>query len=47
LFLGPWAVMTIETIGGQASGRGTIDGVGEGRKVLIEVSIGLAECGNA
>jgi hypothetical protein len=39
--------MTIETIGGQASGRGTIDGVGEGRKVLIEVSIGLAECGNA
>jgi hypothetical protein len=32
--------MTIETIGGQASGRGMIDGVGERRKVLIEVSIG-------
>jgi hypothetical protein len=37
--------MTIETIGRQASSRGTIDGVGKGRKVLIEVSIGLAECG--
>jgi hypothetical protein len=39
--------MTIETIGGRASGRGTIDGVGEGRKVLIEGSIGLASAKNA
>jgi hypothetical protein len=34
--------MTIEAIGRQASSRGTIDGVGKGRKVLIEVSICLA-----
>ena len=35
--LSSWAAMTTETIGRQASSRGTIDGVGKGRKVVVDV----------
>jgi hypothetical protein len=38
--------MTIETIGRQVQ-PGNDRRVGKDRKVLAEVSIGLAECGNA
>ena len=41
--LGAWAAMNAATLGRQASTRGLVDAVGDGGKVIVEVS-GCAYC---